>query len=421
MNDASLRPIFYSFRRCPYAIRARLALASAGLAVEIREVSLACKPPELLAASPRGTVPALLPPVASPAAALVAAPRPVTGPAQPLTECLEIMRWALSHHDPQDWLRQGDAEAQALMGELLAACDGPFKHHLDRFKYASRYRAGDGQAQGIAEAAGSGAVEDHGQPDGRGESVGQGGARCQGNRDGGADLKGDIAPENTNPSDTRSGADGETHRLAALVVLRGWNARLAAAEPASGGCGWLLGSRPALADWALLPFVRQFRLVDPATFDAAGDLPALQAWLERFEQGPELAAVLAEPWGPRQPWRSPSWLYHLALPQEWAEAQPLGEYRRSTRGQSLEQVGFIHASYAQQLEATRQRFYADLPQLRLLTIDPQRLAAAGVAVRAEPAPGSGELFPHLYGPLPLSAVVAAESWRPDRALAAVAA
>ena len=95
---------------------------------------------------------------------------------------------------------------------------------------------------------------------------------------------------------------------------------------------------------------------------------------------------------------------------DWQQARQLGEYRISTRGQSLEQVGFIHASYADQLEGTRQRFYADVSDLRLLVIDPTRLAAHGIAVRPEAAPGSGELFPHLYGPLPLDAVCLVERW-----------
>ncbi|MCX5949163.1 MAG: DUF952 domain-containing protein [Cyanobacteria bacterium] len=358
MTETAALPILYSFRRCPYAIRARLALASAAVAVEIREVALACKPPELLAASARGTVPVLVPPS-------------LAMPVQPLAESLEIMRWGLSHHDPQDWLRQGDAAAQAAMAELLTVCDGPFKHHLDRFNYASRY----------------GAAASHTEIE----------------------------------SKAVAAAEREAHRQAALEVLRGWNARLRAAAPAAGADGWLLGSRPALADWALMPFVRQFRLADVAAFDAAGDLALLRAWLQRLEQGPELAAVLSEPWGPRQPWLSPSWLYHLALPDEWAEARCHGEYRRSSRGLSLEQVGFIHASYAPQLAGTHRRFYGDVPGVLLLTIDPGRLAAAGVAVRAEAAPGSGELFPHLYGPLPLSAVLAVEPWRPVPVLQEVAA
>ncbi|MFZ0406528.1 MAG: DUF952 domain-containing protein [Cyanobium sp.] len=341
-------PILWSFRRCPYAIRARLALATAAIAVELREVNLGCKPPELLEASASGTVPVLVTPAASLAQPADGPAPPIDMPAPPLVESLDIMRWALEHHDPGDWLRQGDADAQARMQELLAACDGPFKHHLDRFKYASRHAA----------------------------------------------------------------ADPEVHRRAGLALLRDWNARLTAAAAVDGAIGWLLGPRSCLADWALLPFVRQFRLADPAAFAAATDLAAVQVWLERFQQGPELAAVLAEPWGPRSPWRSPRWLYHLALPEDWAEALPRQQYRRSSRGLSLEQVGFIHASYAHQLGDTFRRFYADLPRVLLLTLDPQRLAAAGVAVRAEAAPGGQELFPHLYGPLPLTAVLAVENWRP---------
>jgi glutathione S-transferase len=75
-------------------------------------------------------------------------------------------------------------------------------------------------------------------------------------------------------------------------------------------------------------------------------------------------------------------------------------------------VGFIHLSGAHQVQATAQRFYGDLPsgELVLLSVDPQRLAAAGLAVMEEPAPGSGELFPHLYGALPLEAVLLAQSF-----------
>jgi glutathione S-transferase len=191
----------------------------------------------------------------------------------------------------------------------------------------------------------------------------------------------------------------------------------------------LLGERPSLADAALLPFVRQFRLADPSGFDAESDLSALQRWLRGWMTSPALAAVLAPPWGLRQPWRSPRWIYHLALAEEWQEAQRQGSYRRSTRGLSLEQVGFIHASRADQLAATYRRFYGDAGPVTLLTIDPQRLTAP---LRYEPAPqgggdagsersaeaggeGSGEggekgseLFPHIYGPLPLEAVLNAE-------------
>ena len=108
-------PILYSFRRCPYAIRARLALWVAGVTVELREVKLAAKPPQLIAASPKATVPVL-----------------VLADGTVIDESLAIMRWALGRSDPEGWLAGDDAA-------LIAANDGPFKHHLDRAKYPGRY------------------------------------------------------------------------------------------------------------------------------------------------------------------------------------------------------------------------------------------------------------------------------------------
>ena len=313
-----MAPVLYSFRRCPYAMRARLALAAAELEVELREVALKAKAPELLEASPKGTVPVL-----------VQAGGPV------LDESLEIMRWALEQCDPLGWLQGDGAETAAL----LAQNDGPFKRHLDRFKYPDRY--------------------------------------------------GDV--------------DLREHRSASLAVLREWQQSL---QPG----GWLLGAQATLVDWALLPFVRQFRSADPEGFDGEPGLDAVRGWLARFEQSPLFQQVMESPWAERRCWRSPRWLYHLTLASDWQQARQQGEYRISTRGQSLDQVGFIHASYAHQLEATHQRFYADLEDLRLVEIDPTRLAAHGIAVCPEAAPGSGELFPHLYGALPLDAVCLVERW-----------
>lgn len=102
-------------------------------------------------------------------------------------------------------------------------------------------------------------------------------------------------------------------------------------------------------------------------------------------------------------------LFHLALPDEWAEAFAHGEYRRSTRGRSLEDEGFVHASTLAQVEGVANRFYADLDELVLLTIDPERVP---YEIRWEPpAPGVEELFPHVYGPVPIDAVVTARLWR----------
>ena len=109
------RPILYSFRRCPYAMRARLALWASGTACELREVKLAAKPAEMLEASPKGTVPVL-----------------VLHDGTVLEESLEIMRWALGRSDPEGWLERDDPT-------LVAANDGPFKQYLDRYKYPTRY------------------------------------------------------------------------------------------------------------------------------------------------------------------------------------------------------------------------------------------------------------------------------------------
>jgi glutathione S-transferase len=101
-------------------MRARMALWAAGITVELREVKLATKPPELAAASPKATVPVLVLPDGT-----------------VIDESLDIMRWALSQSDPEGWLAGDDAA-------LIAVNDGPFKHHLDRAKYPGRYGDDDG-------------------------------------------------------------------------------------------------------------------------------------------------------------------------------------------------------------------------------------------------------------------------------------
>lgn len=119
-TDGAL-PVLYSFRRCPFAMRARLALLAAGQRVELREILLRDKPAAMLEASPKGTVPVLVRPDGS-----------------VLEESLDIMRAALAANDPQGWLDMpGEGHA------LIAACDGPFKTGLDRYKYASRHPEDD--------------------------------------------------------------------------------------------------------------------------------------------------------------------------------------------------------------------------------------------------------------------------------------
>ena len=111
----------YSFRRCPYAMRARMALRYSGVAVDIVEVSLKAKPAEMLALSSKGTVPVLS----------------VDG--QVIDESLAIMRWALARHDPQDWLLKDDPQGQQAIADLIDENDQVFKVHLNRYKYAERY------------------------------------------------------------------------------------------------------------------------------------------------------------------------------------------------------------------------------------------------------------------------------------------
>ncbi|MGC1175900.1 glutathione S-transferase [Polaromonas sp.] len=126
-------PILYSFRRCPYAMRARLALAVSKQPHELREVVLKNKPADMLAASPKGTVPVL-----------------VLRGGEVIEESLDIMRWALARHDPAQWLSPPQGSQQG-MDALIAANDGDFKRHLDRYKYPNRYPLeSEGDATGFA-------------------------------------------------------------------------------------------------------------------------------------------------------------------------------------------------------------------------------------------------------------------------------
>lgn len=115
-------PILYSFRRCPYAMRARLAIGSAGIETELREIVLRDKAPEFLEASPKGTVPVV-----------------IDGDTI-IEESYEVMLWALSQNDPEGWLK-------SVNHELITEADGPFKQALDRTKYAVRYEDADPEAE----------------------------------------------------------------------------------------------------------------------------------------------------------------------------------------------------------------------------------------------------------------------------------
>lgn len=109
------KAILYSFRRCPYAMRARMAIASSGMQVILREITLRDKPQSLLDISPKATVPVLL-----------------TAEKMVIEESLDIMLWALRQSDPNAWLNN-------INNALIENNDGPFKKWLDRYKYADRY------------------------------------------------------------------------------------------------------------------------------------------------------------------------------------------------------------------------------------------------------------------------------------------
>ena len=202
IQSMSMVPILYSFRRCPYAMRARLAILSSGPRVELREVLLRDKAPEFLAASPTGTVPCL-----------------DLGAGNVIDESLDIMLWALRQSDPESWLAPEQGTLEEML-ELVGQLDGDFKRHLDRYKYDTRY------------------------PD--------------------------------------ASRDGE--RSAASAILMDLEARLAA-QP------WLFGPTASLADFAFLPFLRQFANVDRTWFESE-NWPNLRAKLAAFEASRRFAAIM---------------------------------------------------------------------------------------------------------------------------------
>jgi glutathione S-transferase len=184
--------ILYSFRRCPYAMRARLAIAISGIQVELREITLQDKPQAMLDLSPKGTVPVL-----------------ITADGTLLEESLDLMYWALRQSDPNLWLVT-EPEQVALTRQLIQQNDGEFKHYLDRYKYADRY----------------------------------------------------------------PGHDEAYYRQQAEKTLVQLEQYLT-----STGC--LISEHITLADMAILPFIRQFALVDKDWFDST-PYPQLKNWLENF-------------------------------------------------------------------------------------------------------------------------------------------
>ncbi len=97
-------------------------------------------------------------------------------------------------------------------------------------------------------------------------------------------------------------------------------------------------------------------------------------------------------------------IFHITVPEQWERAQQEGMITMSTRDRTLAEEGFVHCSRAEQLAATAMRFFGDLAEVVVLRIDPARLTAPLVS---EDLAGSGEDFPHVYGPIDLDAVVEA--------------
>ena len=207
-------PTLYSFRRCPYAMRARLALAASGIKTELREVVLKDKPAELVAVSPKATVPVLQ-----------------TETGRVIDESIDIMRWALDKRDPLNWYQTLDRRQQIQCDELIANNDGDFKYYLDRYKYADRY------------------------------------------------------PEHPE-SYYREQGEKTLQNLESLLI--------------ENGC--LLSEKWTMADIALLPFVRQFALVDKDWFNTA-PYPLVRDWLNHFLQSELFASVMTkyEQWHADQP------------------------------------------------------------------------------------------------------------------------
>jgi len=203
--------VLYSFRRCPFAMRGRMALHASGTELEHREVVLRDKPAAMIKASPKATVPVL-----------------VLETGQVIDESLDVMRWALDKNDPLSWLECDLEQAEALIEDN----DGPFKHHLDRYKYASRYHA---EAE-------------------RGDT--------------------DIS-----------------HRKSAEIHIQKLEDRLD--RPSKAQPAYLLGDKQSLADIAIFPFIRQFANTDRDWWDQA-PYPKVRDWLTRHMESDLFKTIMVK-------------------------------------------------------------------------------------------------------------------------------
>ena len=190
--------ILYSFRRCPYAIRARWALLNTNQVVELREVDLKNKPFELIQISKKATVPVLK-----------------TNLNKVIEESLDIMIWSIKRSNMHSLFGKNDKSLEIF--NLIEINDKIFKYHLDRFKYASRFNY----------------------------------------------------------------QDLEIHRDAGMEILLMLNNKLKDFSN-KGRPLFLVDAKESLADWAVWPFVRQFRIADIARFDQNNEIKFLRSWLNYF-------------------------------------------------------------------------------------------------------------------------------------------
>ena len=208
--------ILYSFRRCPYAIRARWALLNTNQVVELREVELKNKPIELIQISKKATVPVLK-----------------TSLNKVIDESLEIMIWSIKRSNMHELFGDKNNDISKEIFSLIEINDNAFKYHLDRFKYASRFNF----------------------------------------------------------------KESETHRCEAMEILLSLNQRLKVFSN-QGKSLFLVDAKESLADWAIWPFVRQFRIADIIKFDQNREIQYLRCWLNYFFTHEKYPIVMKknEPW-----------------------------------------------------------------------------------------------------------------------------
>ena len=208
--------ILYSFRRCPYAIRARWALLNTNQIVELREIDLKKKPLELIQISKKATVPVLK-----------------TNLNKVIDESIEIMIWCIKRSNMYSLFGNKDDDKLLEIFNLIETNDKIFKYHLDRFKYSSRFNY----------------------------------------------------------------QDLEDHRDAAIEILLSLNNRLKSFST-KGRPLFLIDANETLADWAIWPFVRQFRLANIKKFDQTHEIEFLRSWLNYFLTHKKYPIVMKknEPW-----------------------------------------------------------------------------------------------------------------------------